>query len=80
MPRALSKLQRSFTVLCLEKALEIDVAARCQQLLRDGRMPVVGREVEGCAPILLLNINVTASFNQLFCDGGMTFFGSGVER
>jgi len=34
------------------------------QLLRDGRMPFVGRDEEGRVPVLILKINVTASFNQ----------------
>ena len=33
-----------------------------------------------CAPILILKINVAASFNQLLRDGVMPIFGRDVER
>jgi hypothetical protein len=76
----LSKLQRSFTVLGLEKALEIDVAARCQQLLRDGSMPLDGGDVERHGTTLQLKINVTASFNELLRDGRIPMLRGDVER
>jgi hypothetical protein len=49
--------------------LKIDVTESCNELLRDGRMPIYGREVERRAPILLLKIEVTSSCNELFRDG-----------
>ena len=61
--RTLSSLQCSKTV----HRLEINVAARGKKLLRDGSMPLMGRDVE--RPNLLMKINVAASFNQLLRDG-----------
>jgi hypothetical protein len=58
--------------------LEINVAARCKKQLRDGSMPVNGRDVEGSVPMLYLKINVTASFNQLLRDGSMSILGGDV--
>jgi hypothetical protein len=55
---------RSPTVL-----LKIDVTARSNELLRDGRMPIVGRVVERRAPFIVLKIDVTALCNELFRDG-----------
>ena len=43
MPPTLSSLQRSKAAL----RLEINVTARCKKQLRDGSMPLMGREVEG---------------------------------
>jgi hypothetical protein len=42
-------------------------------------MPSTGCAVERRVPILVLKINVAASFNQLLRDGGMSFFGSDAE-
>ena len=61
MPRALSKSQRSKAAL----RLEIDVTARCKEMLRDGFMSIVGRGMEGSVPIICLKINVTASSKKL---------------
>ena len=73
---ALSSLQRSFTSL----HLEFNVTASFKQLFRDGRMPFVGRDVQGRGPILPLKIHVAASLNQLFCDGRKPISGRDVER
>jgi hypothetical protein len=43
-------------------------------------MPIVGREVERRAPILVLKIDVTASSDEQFRDGRMPFFGCDEER
>jgi hypothetical protein len=43
--------------------MKINVTASLNQLLRDDSMPWMGRRVERRDPILLLNINVTATFN-----------------
>ena len=51
--------------------LKINVTASFNQLLRDGRMPLTGRDVEWRDPILCLKIYVTSSFNQLLRDGSM---------
>ncbi len=50
------------------------------QLLRDGRMSLMGRSVHGRSPIISLKINVTASFNQLFRDKRMPIYDSDEKR
>jgi hypothetical protein len=48
--------------------LKINVAARFNQLFRDGRMTICDCAVECCVTNLLRKINAAASFNELFCD------------
>jgi hypothetical protein len=57
MPRPLSSLQRSFTAL----RLQINITASFNQLLRDGRIPILRRDADRGAPILLLEINVASA-------------------
>jgi hypothetical protein len=45
------------------------VTASCNELLYDGRVPFIGREVQSGTPILILKIDVTASCKKLFRDG-----------
>jgi hypothetical protein len=76
VPKALSNLHRISAILILE----VDVAARSNELRCDGRMPITGRVVESRSPTVLLKIDVTSSSNQLFRDGLMPFLGREVER
>jgi hypothetical protein len=71
VPKALSSLQRSFTSL----RLEFNITASFNQLLRDGRIPFMGRDDERRGPVVCLKIQVTASLNQLFRDGRMSIRG-----
>jgi hypothetical protein len=66
VPQALSNLQCSCAIKAILIFLEVDVAARSKELLRDGHLPFYRRVVERSGPILLLNIDVTASFNDCF--------------
>ena len=59
--------------------LKINVTAPFNQLLRDGRMPMIGRDVERRFPILL-EINVAASFNQMLRGGSMPIVGRHKQR
>jgi len=43
-------------------------------------MPLSGGGVKQCCTTLLLTINVTASFNQLLCDGRMPNCGRDAKR
>ena len=54
VPRELSNVQRSVTVI----RLEINVTARWKKQLRDGSIPIVPRDLEHGGQILLLKINV----------------------
>ena len=60
------------------------VTVTYNELLLDGRMPFLSRDVERCAPVLGLNINVAASFHQLLDagvnDGRMAILNLGVQR
>jgi hypothetical protein len=58
--------------------LKIDVTASCNELLRDGLMPIIGREVEGGAPEPFLKIDVTAGSKELLRDGHMSVKGRDV--
>jgi hypothetical protein len=60
--------------------LKIDVTGRCNELLYDGIMSMLGCAVERCAPSPFLKINVTSRFNQLLRDGRMPFVGRDEER
>ena len=50
-------VERRVAINCLK----INVTASIKQLLRDGRLPILGRDIERRAPILCLNINVAAN-------------------
>jgi len=76
VPLSLSILQRSSAII----SLEVDVTARSNELPRDGRMPICGRDVERRVPFLVLKIDVTASCNELFSDVVKPFCGRDVER
>ena len=68
MPRALSSLHRSKAA----HRLEINVAASSNEQLRHGRMPFLGREMEGRVPKLpLLKVDVTARCEKQLRDGSM---------
>ena len=72
------------------RIIELYVAASFNELLRDGSMPFSGRSVEGRGPILVLQINIKASCNELqtvsvspsrkmLRDGVMSIAGRGME-
>ena len=58
--------------------LKIDFTTH-KEVFRDGLMPVIGREVEQCAPILSLEVDVTTRHDDLHCDGSFPYLGSFVE-
>ncbi len=59
-----SKVERRAPILQRSDAirrLEVDVTARSKELLRDGGLPIIGREVERCEPVDLQKVDVIAS-------------------
>jgi hypothetical protein len=60
--------------------LKVHAAATFNQLLRDGSMPLMGRDVERCGTILQLKIDITASCNELFRLGRILIYGREVHR
>jgi len=58
----------------------INFTASRNQLLRNGSLPIFGRDVKWCVPILHLKMYVTASFNQLLSLGCMPLCCCTVER
>ena len=64
--------------VCLEHT--IDVAASFNQLPRDGRMPILGRNEERCGPIRLCKIDVGVSGDELRYDKSVPLGGCSEER
>jgi len=68
--------------------VKIDVTSSCDELFRDGRMSILGSDVQRRSPILkhrvgrflCLKINVTASFYQVLDDQSMTILCHNEER
>ena len=60
--------------------LKINVAASCNQLVRDASMSILGCSGERCIPIVCRNICVAASFNQLLRDASMSILGRDEQR
>ena len=58
----------------------MDVTARSKELLRDGLVPMICREVERRVPILCLKVDVTARCEEMFRDGLVPICGRFVER
>ena len=47
---------------------EINVTVSCNEQLCHGAMTAICREVEGRVPIRILNVNLTAPCNEVFCN------------